>query len=135
MNKIDAFFVMVSLLLVWIFANFLLPYKVIMFIYPAIAAWWIGTSIVRLVKKLAKETDRDFLEKMFEVADSQERCIREMYDLVKLAERTNHSLQARMDELMFEYCPEDMTPEQIANYEAHVRAAGNEEEVERALKH
>jgi hypothetical protein len=27
--------------------------------------------------------------------------------------------QARIDELMFEYCPDEMTPEQIAEYERH----------------
>lgn len=29
------------------------------------------------------------------------------------------TLQAQIDELMFEYCPEEMTHEQIAEYERH----------------
>jgi hypothetical protein len=66
MNKIDAFGVMASLLLVWIFAVFLLPYKVMMFVYPAISVWWVGTSIGHLPSKLAKETNKDYLDKMFE---------------------------------------------------------------------
>ena len=31
--------------------------------------------------------------------------------------------QARIDELMLEYCPEEMTNEQIAEYEKHQRPA------------
>lgn len=33
------------------------------------------------------------------------------------------ALQARIDELMLEYCPEDMTVEQMANYARHQRGA------------
>ena len=32
------------------------------------------------------------------------------------------SLQAKIDEMMLEYCPEEMTPEQLAEYEKHQRA-------------
>jgi uncharacterized protein involved in exopolysaccharide biosynthesis len=52
-------------------------------------------------------------------------------------ERENHTLnekyeslrqqlsaaQAKIDELMLEYCPEEMTNEQIAEYEKHQRPA------------
>jgi hypothetical protein len=31
------------------------------------------------------------------------------------------SLQAKIDELMLEYCPEDMTPEQFENWKANQR--------------
>jgi len=135
MNKIDAFGVMASLLLVWIFAIFLLPYKIMMFVYPAIAAWWVGTSIGHVPRKLAKETERDYLDKMIEVSNDQNRVIGEMLQCLQLGAAANQSLLARIDELMFEYCPEEMTPEQIANYEAHVRAASQQEEIERALRH
>ena len=36
--------------------------------------------------------------------------------------------QARIDALMLEYCPKDMTPEQLANYAAHQRPATPEEQ-------
>jgi len=129
MNKIDAFGVMASLLLVWIFAIFLLPYQVMMFVYPAIAVWWVGTSIGHLPSKLAKETDQDYLDKMFVVSDKQNRMIAEMLQCLHIAATANKSLLARIDELMFEYCPEEITPEQIANYEAHQKAI----EVNRAM--
>lgn len=35
-----------------------------------------------------------------------------------------NDLQAKIDALMFEYCPAGMTPEQIANYERNIAAAG-----------
>lgn len=144
MNKIDGFFVMASLLLVWLFAIWLLPYKIMMFVYPALAAWWVGTTIANIPRKLAKETDRDMLEEMFEtnkelvkVAEGQSRVMHEMLQCLKIADAAAHALMARIDELMFEYCPEDMTPEQIANYEVHVRAVSQqqEEEIEMALRH
>jgi len=33
------------------------------------------------------------------------------------------SLKAKIDALMFEYCPDEMTPEQLKNWEAHQRPA------------
>ncbi len=33
--------------------------------------------------------------------------------------RTIEAMQYKLDELMFEYCPDEMTPEQIENYAAH----------------
>jgi hypothetical protein len=122
MNKVDAFGVMTSLLLVWLFSIYLLPYKIMMFIYPAIAAWAIGRFIGRVPGMLSKETERDFLNDMFDVADNQNKAMAEMLQCLKIAAVANRSLLARIDELMFEYCPEDMTPDQIANYEAHQQA-------------
>jgi len=38
-------------------------------------------------------------------------------------------LQARIDELMLEYCPDEMTPEQLDNWGKHqVLARGNDNE-------
>ncbi len=34
-------------------------------------------------------------------------------------------LQAKIDALMLEYCPDEMTPQQIANYESHQKAVPN----------
>lgn len=41
-----------------------------------------------------------------------------------LARYAQHQ-QARIDALMLEYCPDEMTPEQIAEWERHQRAAPN----------
>lgn len=38
---------------------------------------------------------------------------------------TINQLQARIDALMLEHCPEDMTPEQIATYEKCQKPAGH----------
>jgi hypothetical protein len=122
MNKVDAFGVVASCLLVWVFACFLLPFKVMMAVYVTIAAWAVGKFIGNLPRRLSKQTDKDFLEEMFEVSASQNATMREMFECIKLANAANQSLSAKIDELMLEYCPEDMTPQQIANYEAHQRA-------------
>ena len=42
MNKIDAMGVVASLLLAWIFAVWLVPHKIMMFVYPAISAIAVG---------------------------------------------------------------------------------------------
>jgi hypothetical protein len=137
MSKIDAFGVVASLLLVWIFAVFLVPFKIMVLVYMGISAWWVGTSIGRLPNKLSKKTDGDYLDKMFKVADEQERILREMLLHAKELIVIIKSQQAMIDSLMFEYCPEDMTPEQIANYEAHVKAVSQQQEdsVNIALRH
>ena len=122
MNKVDAFGVMASLLLVWLFSLYLLPFTVRMIVYASIAAWSVGRFIGRVPMMLSKKTERDFLNDMFDVADNQNKSIAEMLQCLKIAAVANRSLLARIDELMFEYCPEDMTPQQIANYEAHQRA-------------
>lgn len=38
----------------------------------------------------------------------------------ELLEKALAGAKARIDELMFEYCPDEMTPEQIAEYERNV---------------
>lgn len=51
-------------------------------------------------------------------------------------ERENAALQARIDELMLEHCPDEMSQEQIDNYAKHQRPVSAEEEaaVDAALK-
>lgn len=46
------------------------------------------------------------------------------------------AIQHRIDELMWEYCPEAMTQEQIAEYEAHQKVVDAESKalIEKALK-
>ncbi len=134
MNKIDAFGVMGAVLLVWIFAVFLVPAKIMAVVYMIIAAWSVGKFSGRL---LSKKTDKDFLNKMFELNNEQSRVTGEMLQALKICHAANQASLARIDELMFEYCPEDMTPEQIANYEAHIKAVSQrqEEEINIALLH
>jgi hypothetical protein len=44
------------------------------------------------------------------------------------------ALQARLDAVMLEYCPDEMTPEQLANWGAHQQVAQPEHNSERNLK-
>lgn len=144
MNRIDAFFTTASLLLIWIFAVFLIPGKIMAFVYVTIAGWAVGTSIINFTRKLAKETDNDFLNEMFrsnkelvEIADAQLRTMQEMLAELKRRGHLIGAAQATIDQLMFEYCPEEMTEAQIANYEAHVGQISQqqEDEIEKALRH
>lgn len=41
---------------------------------------------------------------------------------VEELERALAGKQAKIDELMFEYCPDEITPEQLAEWEKHQRA-------------
>lgn len=43
-------------------------------------------------------------------------------DRAEQAERRAERLQAKVDSLMLEYCPDEMTPEQLAEWEKHQRA-------------
>jgi hypothetical protein len=45
--------------------------------------------------------------------------------IAKMSDGEIERLQARIDALMLEYCPDEMTPEQIANWERHQKAAPN----------
>jgi hypothetical protein len=38
---------------------------------------------------------------------------------LEIAERVVHSIQAKIDGLMLEYCPEEMTGEQLKNWAVH----------------
>lgn len=42
-------------------------------------------------------------------------------DLLAEAAKELGALQAKIDDLMLEYCPKDMTPEQIENWKQHQR--------------
>lgn len=135
MNRIDAFFTMFSLFLVWLFCIYLLPITVMMFVYTGIAAWSVGVFIGNVPGKLSKTTDKDILKEMFEFADKQKAVIDEMAGSNRRLLAITDSQQAFIDQLMFEYCPDEMTPEQIGRYEANVRAVSQqqEDEINRAL--
>ena len=51
------------------------------------------------------------------------------------AERRAERLQAQVDSLMLEYCPDEMTPEQLAEWEKHQRAVPAERRAERLKVH
>lgn len=137
MNRIDAFFVMAALYLIWLFVVFLVPAQIMQLVYVAIAAWSVGVFIGNVPRRLAKETDRDSFEYMFKLANDQFRLMDNMMSTLDEAKSTINSQRAKIDALMFEYCPDEMTPEQIGNYWAHVRAVSQQEEdeVEKALRH
>lgn len=132
MNKVDAFFIMASGILVWLFAIYLVPFKIMMFVNAGISTWAVGTFIGNLPRKLAKETDRDQLDEMYEICKQQLTLLEEMVVELRSRGYLISAAQAKIDELMFEYCPEEMTPEQIANYEAHQKVVklGGEDEIE-----
>lgn len=137
MNRIDAFFTMFSLLIVWLCCIWLLPTVVMMFVYAGIAAWSVGKFIGNVPRRLAKETDRDFLEGMAKVADEQHAILESTMQMCGRLIAQVNARQAIIDQLMFEYCPDEMTPEQIGRYETSIRAVSQqqEDEIERALRH
>lgn len=45
----------------------------------------------------------------------------EMLRTIPALEAERDALQAKLDRLMLEYCPEEMTPEQLANWAKHQR--------------
>lgn len=57
-------------------------------------------------------------------------------DFARELEREIAAKQAEIDRLMLEYCPDEMTPEQIENWKRHQRRTTPEEEtaVEAALR-
>ena len=127
MNKIDAFFIMFSGLLVWVFCILLVPATVMMFVYAGISAWTVGTFIGSLPTRIAKQTEKYQNGELHQLINSQLELSSEMLAELRIRGAIIRGQQATIDQLMFEYCPEEMTAEQIANYEAHVRAATSEE--------
>jgi len=128
MNKVDAFFVMFAALFVWLFCVWLLPTTIMVFVYAGISALTVGMFIGSLPDRLAKRTEKDLNRELSQVVESQLALSRDM--LAELIRRTEiiRGSQAIIDRLMFEYCPEEMTAEQIANFEAHVKAVSPEQE-------
>lgn len=50
----------------------------------------------------------------------------EDFEALYLAYRAKYeAAQAKIDELMFEYCPDEMTAEQIAEYERNIRVVAD----------
>ena len=52
----------------------------------------------------------------------EELCFEAAIEIESLRQQLS-AAQAKIDELMLEYCPEEMTNEQIAEYEKHQRPA------------
>ncbi len=52
-----------------------------------------------------------------------ERFILAQSERIAALEAENVRLQAKIDALMLEYCPDEMTPEQLANWERHQSVA------------
>lgn len=54
--------------------------------------------------------------------DTYDRLVAQIHQLERLCGRQAlqlDALQARIDMLMLEYCPDEMTPSQMANWEKH----------------
>jgi hypothetical protein len=112
MNKIDAFFVAFSLLLVWYLGLYLIPNSVLALIYQLIASVAIGLWIGKLVLDLKYGSERKMVNELFGLLGTYS-------DLTGRVFEENEKLQAKIDALMLEYCPEEMTQEQLANWAAH----------------
>lgn len=54
-------------------------------------------------------------------------CIERIRSSAEAAESRLATVEAKLDAVMLEYCPGEMTPEQVANWEAHQRPATAEE--------
>lgn len=119
MNRIDAFFIGISLLIVWFTMVYLLPNPVLAVIYLLIASgavgWWIGKFIIRLIDG-SPEKKIDFLCDI--INRSNDLNLRLIEDL---SIYTNYceTLQIKIDGLMGEFCPEQMTPEQAARWKVY----------------
>jgi hypothetical protein len=62
---------------------------------------------------------------------NEERSLHSWHDLPEKAEELKQKLaakQAQIDELMLEYCPDEMTEEQIAEYKRHQVPISDEEQ-------
>jgi hypothetical protein len=55
--------------------------------------------------------------------EESNRCYLEQFDRAEQLQREVNAKQAHIDRLMLEYCPDEMTPEQIENWKRHQVAA------------
>lgn len=80
------------------------------------AAVWEGSAehLMRVNERLQAELSakEEICKRLIGLSDDQ-------LKLLESARRRNERLQAKIDSLMMEYCPEDMTEEQIAEWEKH----------------
>lgn len=115
MNKIDAFFICFALLLFWTLFIIIAPLSWTKNICWIFGSYYIGVLIARfsigLVFNKEKEQDKMIKENFVMMDD----MLNNMKDMTKLI----HRQQARIDLLMMEYCPDEMTPAQLANWAAH----------------
>lgn len=119
--------IMILLMAAWVLSVLMMPKEIMMVIYAGVASWSIGKFIAHVPSILSKETNKDSLKNMFELADGMHNLINEMFASLIQCRNTMAAQQAKIDALMLEYCPEEMTPEQIANYEAHQKRMADEQ--------
>jgi hypothetical protein len=81
-------------------------------IYQLIASVAIGLWIGKLVLDLKYGSERKMVNELFGLLGTYS-------DLTGRVFEENEKLQAKIDALMLEYCPEEMTQEQLANWAAH----------------
>lgn len=90
-------------------------------VQPLIATW--PDAVPNTQAEATPETD----EFMCELSCPNIELPAQWYEYAKGLERQRNALQAKLDALMLEYCPNEMTQEQIANWQAHQRTATKEE--------
>lgn len=134
-RAIPAYIVGAELFMVWLFVIFLMPEPWRGHVYMILAAFFVGTVIGKIVIRIKRGKWR-FSDYLIEALENRDKTMIEMLHCLKISRAATQACLARIDQLMFEYCPEEMTPEQIANYEAHQRPATKEEQeaVDRALE-
>ena len=119
MNKIDVFFVCFSIYLAWLFAIFMIPAPYVNILYAGLASWYVGTRIGALAGDLTGSSYKAMYREISTVCDDQQRILDMQHNFTREQNDLIHMQHAKIDALMFEYCPDEMTANQIANYEKH----------------
>lgn len=119
MNKIDAFFVGFAILLTWTCFIFIAPFKWSMTICWLVGALTIGSLIARFSLSLAYGSKNQLIK-------AQQNVMDKMLDHMKTLTTICNHQQAKIDSLMLEFCPDEMTPMQLANWAAHQQAVDPE---------
>jgi len=112
MNKIDAFFVVFSIFLAWIFLTVMASPTVLHFIYWIIAAISVGVFLGQFYTRLRCEPEQKLWDELFE----------QQAEMLKL----RGVQQAKIDSLMLEYCPDEMTKTQLINWALHQQSVPEE---------
>lgn len=115
----------------WIFILFFIPPLLKGIIVGSFAGIFVGWNVGNLFvrKVFGKITKKDYQKLTGKMLSLQSRMIKEIENSYQDLRKTGNQLmaaQAKIDQLMFEFCPEDMTSEQVANWEAHQKPVGRE---------
>lgn len=126
MNKIWASILTFYAYEIWVFAVFAIPDRIMICINLIIASIAVGLWLPKMYFALTKQSKNRLLDEMHAVGMRQDKCMYDLYAINKTLATTIRSLQAEIDRLMFEFCPDEMSPQQIANFENHQRAVSEQ---------